>query len=291
MMNENGGLSPEVLMAMANADLLNLAAVGERPLDISLESANSAAFDSASDSLDIESSSARSDSETIRALYQLKTHFDRLNALVTHENLLIEDHRLRALGIIQTIRTDLEAQRTTLDAATYEELATYLLAIEARVHARATAADTLDSQFAPAAFDPARKTTPPSYKSYKELTAPPLRPYPIHANNDCPTGTEPNTRQDGRGGEEEWCQQLSAFGGLRHGWYARYDEDGRPESMGHYENGLRVGVWTRFFPTGEVRAQAEFRDGMQHGWVLTFNKQGERTQSARYEDGAPVLTH
>jgi hypothetical protein len=262
-------------MAMTNADLVKFAAVDERPLEISLESANSVAFDSPSDS------------GTIRALYQLKARFDDLNALVTHENLLNEDHRLRALGIIRTIRTDLEAQRKTLDASTYGELATYLLEIEARVHARETPADRLESQFAPAAFDPTRQTTIPSYS---ERTAPPVRPYPVHANNDCPAGTAPKTKKAGPA-EEEWCQQLSAFGGLRHGWYARYDEEGRPESMGHYENGLRVGVWTRFFPTGEVRAQAEFRDGMQHGWVLTFNKQGERTRSARYEDGAPVLTH
>jgi antitoxin component YwqK of YwqJK toxin-antitoxin module len=59
--------------------------------------------------------------------------------------------------------------------------------------------------------------------------------------------------------------------------------------MGQYDNGLRVGVWTRFFSTGEVRAQAEFREGMQHGWVLAFNKLGERTRSARYQDGSPVL--
>jgi antitoxin component YwqK of YwqJK toxin-antitoxin module len=60
--------------------------------------------------------------------------------------------------------------------------------------------------------------------------------------------------------------------------------------MGRYENGLRVGVWTRFYPTGEVRAQAEFREGMQHGWVLAFDKAGERTRSARFEGGAPVNT-
>ena len=60
--------------------------------------------------------------------------------------------------------------------------------------------------------------------------------------------------------------------------------------MGQYEQGLRVGVWTRFHPTGEVRAQAEFREGLQHGWALTFNRAGERTRSARFENGAPVLS-
>jgi hypothetical protein len=286
MMNENGGVSPEVLMAMANADFVKLAESVDRPLAIDIESADPMPIASPSNSSNLRSQSAKSEEETIRALYQLKARFDTLNSLVTHEDLLVDDHRLRALGIIQTIRTDLEAQRKMLDISTYGELATHLLDIEARVHAQGTETATRRSQFAPAALDPsARKKIP----SYGETNAPPVRPYPVHASNECPAGTEPKMRKDGRI-EEEWCQQLSAFGGLRHGWYARYDEDGRPESMGQYENGLRVGVWTRFFPAGEVRAQAEFRDGMQHGWVLTFNRLGERTRSARYVEGAPVLT-
>ena len=123
--------------------------------------------------------------------------------------------------------------------------------------------------------------------TFSDRSTPPIHPYPVHATNECPPGTELHEAKDGQS-EIEWCQQFAADGGLRHGWYAKYLEDGRPESMGQYENGLRVGVWTRFYPTGEVRAQAEFEEGLQHGWVLTFEKTGERTRSARYELGTRI---
>jgi antitoxin component YwqK of YwqJK toxin-antitoxin module len=55
--------------------------------------------------------------------------------------------------------------------------------------------------------------------------------------------------------------------------------------MGEYREGLRVGVWTRFYPTGSVRAQIEFREGLQHGWLLTFDEDGRRTRAVRYAEG------
>jgi hypothetical protein len=304
LMNENGGPSSALLLAMSQTNFADLAEAADIPLEISVDSADPTSIASLYDlpisspgSPSIPPRTSQSEGQTIRVLYQLKTRFDTLNSLATPESLLVDDHRVRALGIVQAIRRDLEAQRETLDASTYGELATHLLDIEARVHARSTPSSvtrgslttTRKSQFAPAApaaLDPAGRTKTPSYS---DSSAPPVRPYPVQASNECPEGTESRTRKHDHG-EDEWCQQLSAFGGLRHGWYARYHEDGRPESMGQYENGLRVSVWTRFYPTGEVRAQAEFREGMQHGWVLTFNKAGERTRSARFEGGAPVLT-
>ncbi len=299
LMNENGGPSSELLLAISQADFAGLAETANNPLEISVDSVDPTSIallnDSPLGSPNSEPRSSQSEGQAIRALYKLKTRFDSLNSLATPESLLVDDHRVRALGIIQAIRTDLEAHRETIDASTYGELATHLLDIEARVHAQSaptlttqgSRTTTRNSQFAPAApaaLDPAGRIRTPSYS---DSTAPPVRPYPVQASNECPEGTESRTKEHEHG-EDEWCQQLSAYGGLRHGWYARYHQDGRPESMGQYENGLRVGVWTRFYPTGEVRAQAEFREGMQHGWVLTFDKAGERTRSARFEGGAPV---
>jgi hypothetical protein len=299
LMNENGGPSSELLLAMSQADFAGLAETANNPLEISVDSADPTSIallnDSPMGSPNSEPRSSQSEGQAIRALYKLKTRFDALNSLATPESLLVDDHRVRALGIIQAIRTDLEAHRETLDASTYGELATHLLDIEARVHAqsapslitRGSRTTTRNSQFAPAApaaLDPAGRTRTPSYS---DSSAPPVRPYPVQASNECPEGTESRTKEHEHG-EDEWCQQLSEYGGLRHGWYARYHQDGRPESMGQYQNGLRVGVWTRFHSTGEVRAQAEFQEGLQHGWVLTFAKTGERTRSARYENGARI---
>ena len=58
--------------------------------------------------------------------------------------------------------------------------------------------------------------------------------------------------------------------------------------MGEYRDGLRVGVWTRFYPSGAVRAQAEFEAGMQHGWLLSFSESGERKRAVRFDQGTAV---
>ena len=125
---------------------------------------------------------------------------------------------------------------------------------------------------------------PAAIGSFSARDLPPRHPLPVQPADECPPGTELRSQTDERG-EEEWCQQVDELGGLRHGWYARYQGEGRPESLGEYAQGLRVGVWTRFYPTGEVRAQAQFVKGLQHGWLLTFDEQGNRTQAVRFVEG------
>ena len=109
----------------------------------------------------------------------------------------------------------------------------------------------------------------------------------MNASDTCPAGAELRSRTR-EGGEEEWCQQLAQYGGLRDGWYARYFEGGRPEQVGEYRDGLRVGVWTRFHRSGEVRAQAQFEAGLQHGWLLSFDENGDRKKAVRFEQGTAV---
>jgi hypothetical protein len=182
-----------------------------------------------------------------------------------------------------------------LDPKTYSDLDRHLLEFEGRlqtprsksIRARDMATPhnpDLDRQIGPAAIG--MRSDFPAASSRDHLT-PPMRPFLVHASESCPAGTERHESKQAHH-DLEWCQQLAADGGLRHGWYAKYLEDGQPESMGQYESGLRVGVWTRFYSTGEVRAQAEFVKGMQHGWVLAFDKTGEPTRSARYEYGTRI---
>jgi hypothetical protein len=295
MLNENKNLSPALLVAMSQGQLGKLRGDPGLPFGIMVEPGDPISKDAPVDSsANLRPKLSGNDEGAIRALYELKSRFDTLDSLAMPESLLIDDRRIRALDLVQTIRADLEINREKLDASTYGELATHLLGIEARVHSRSApssaaaarrSATTADhAQFVPAAFDPAAQ---PRIPSYSDATVPPVRPYPVQASDECPADTEMRTRKNPTH-EEDWCQQLSEYGGLRHGWYARYDTDGRPESMGQYEHGLRIGVWTRFHPTGEVRAQSEFREGLQHGWAVTFNHVGERTRSARFEHGAPV---
>jgi hypothetical protein len=128
---------------------------------------------------------------------------------------------------------------------------------------------------------------PAAIPAYSEKSLPPTRTLPIQRADECPMGTELRSEKGDRG-NEEWCQQLAELGGLRHGWYARCAAEGRPELLGEHRNGLRVGVWTRFHPSGAVRAQAEFVRGLQHGWLLAFDESGDRTKAIRFEEGVPT---
>ncbi|MEM9173644.1 MAG: hypothetical protein AAGC67_00275 [Myxococcota bacterium] len=228
---------------------------------------------------------AQQDDRTIRALFEVTGRFEKLDSLTAPENLRVHDHRVRALALVRNIRTELQALNGDLDAATYEELAHHLNRVEAEIefasnpNARRGGSLTLG----------AKKPTPSRGAALPAAPAPgasgaPSRPFAVRVAEDCPTGTELRSRE-GEKGDEEWCQQLAQYGGLRHGWYARYFEGGKPEQVGEYRDGLRVGVWTRFYPSGAVRAQAEFDAGLQHGWLLTFTESGERKKAVRFDAG------
>ena len=137
MLNENENLSPALLVAMSQGQLGKLSGNPGLPLGIMLEPA-----DPVSKGAPIESSPnlqpklSGKDEGAIRALYELKGRFDTLDSVATPESPLIDDRRIRALDLIQTIRADLEVDREMLDASTYGELATHLLGIEVRVHSR-----------------------------------------------------------------------------------------------------------------------------------------------------------
>jgi hypothetical protein len=217
---------------------------------------------------------------SIRALLALKSRFEALEQRTQPNRLQQPGERARAREGLHSIRSELEAHRDMLDRPTFDELARHLGEIEARIE------ESSQSQTA-ARRAIAGSPGPAAIPAYSEQSLPPTRPIRIQPADECPTGTELRSEK-GDQGEEEWCQQLAEFGGLRHGWYARYAADGRPESLGEYDNGLRVGVWTRFHPSGEVRAQAEFAKGLQHGWLLSFDESGERTKAIRFEQGAPA---
>jgi hypothetical protein len=235
---------------------------------------------------------------SLRVLYQLKSRFDELDSLTANKSEANDTARAHAIGIIESIRGDLDLHRSELDSVTYADLGRHLLEIESRIESPAVqprfahnkAATRIDDfnardrQSGPAAIQMDFESQTPRYG---DRGTPPTRPFPVQASESCPSGTERHEIKTAKS-DLEWCQQLAEFGGLRHGWYAKYLEFGQPESMGQYENGMRVGVWTRFYPTGEVRAQAEFEEGMQHGWVLTFDRAGEQTRSAWYQRGTRI---
>ncbi len=300
MMNEPGDFSPDAFLAMAKGTQADTSGLDEIQTQL-LSKLQPPDLRTSYDTPDPASSGEeevqrrRRQQASLRVLYQLKSRFDELDLLTGDPSGLDAPQRAQASGIIQSIRRDLDLHRSELDPTTYHELGEHLLALESRLESGSSTRlvertgttarmAEIDGQIGPAAIRMGSDFQTPQYG---DRLTPPSRPFPIQASESCPDGTERRETKEAKS-ELEWCQQLAAFGGLRHGWYAKYLEDGRPESMGQYENGLRVGVWTRFYPTGEVRAQAEFEDGMQHGWVLTFDRMGERTRSARYQFGTRI---
>lgn len=233
---------------------------------------------------------ARSHEQSIRALFQLQERFDRLDAISTPDRLRDADDRARALALVGQLRAELAALRGQLDAATHAELASHLVAAEARIHGRPVPGDRagrgqvrLADRAGP---QPGASHAPPAAPAAPADPAP-TRPFPVRIADECPPDTELRSRASDDG-HEEWCQQRAEQGGLRHGWYARLLGDGRPEQVGEYREGLRVGVWTRFHPDGSIRAQAQFEEGMQHGWLLSFDRAGARQKALRFDRGNPV---
>lgn len=232
----------------------------------------------------------QTDQQAVRALFELQGRFATLVTLAEPENMRDPDNRGRALRLVQSIRAELEERRSELDAQTYDRLAGDLVRIEGGIDGRAAPRRRASGTFQSAEAHPGAVTVPQEAGQPAALAdgdGGPRRPFPVTASESCPAGTELRQRTSEQG-EEEWCQQLAQYGGLRHGWYVRYFEDGRPEQVGEYRDGLRVGVWTRFHASGAVRAQAEFRGGLQHGWLLSFDERGERQQAVRFQQGVAL---
>ncbi len=170
-------------------------------------------------------------------------------ALAEPENMRDPDNRSRALasrrrsvpsstdaGPIWTARPTIDWRATSNPIE--EQIQGRRRPTPLRLPARSEAPKPAEARAKPTRRSPPR--SPP-------VTRPaPTRPFPVRISEACPPQTELRTRSSEKG-EEEWCQQLAQYGGLRHGWYVRYFENGRPEQVGEYRDGLRVGVWTRFF--------------------------------------------
>ena len=59
----------------------------------------------------------------------------------------------------------------------------------------------------------------------------------------------------------------------------------QPAMAGEYRDGMRVGVWTRWFPSGGKRVQAEFADGLQDGAMIAWDEHGAKVYESRFDAG------
>ena len=47
-------------------------------------------------------------------------------------------------------------------------------------------------------------------------------------------------------------------------------------------------MWTRWYPTGVKRVQAEFREGLQDGSLIAWDDTGMLVHEGHFEQGAPA---
>ena len=290
LMKQEGGLPPELSALMSgDPEMMNLLSQQGLEVEGHLGLAGISAAGTTHDEGPVIDSAAG-----IQALYSMQDRFERLQVTIESPDLHEAERKRRALHLLRSIESELNAYRGVLDGRTYRQLTTDLVEAEALIEMgeqeKRGSGDGIS--FAPTRPSPTPTRTDtqggPAALAFSAKNGPaPVRPFPVRPDDECPDGTELRTRP-GNAGEEEWCQQLDELGGLRHGWYAHYFESGQPESTGEYADGLRIGVWTRFYPTGRVRAQAEFIRGLQQGWLLSFDEAGERTKAVRFEAGAAL---
>ncbi len=115
----------------------------------------------------------------------------------------------------------------------------------------------------------------------------PGEPAPHHVAYECPAGARERSeeRPDGRAW---WCEIERGGGWVRHGPARTWFASGQIETQGEYEEGRRSGVWTRYWPSGVRRFQAEFRADRQEGWMHRWDARGNLESEVLYRDDAPV---
>jgi antitoxin component YwqK of YwqJK toxin-antitoxin module len=57
--------------------------------------------------------------------------------------------------------------------------------------------------------------------------------------------------------------------------------------LGRYDNGKRIGKWTRYFQTGETMIVGFYQNGVPSGTWKRFDKSGEEVASFSFENGTP----
>jgi antitoxin component YwqK of YwqJK toxin-antitoxin module len=75
---------------------------------------------------------------------------------------------------------------------------------------------------------------------------------------------------------------------LKDGPYVEKDENGNTLIAGEILNGIRVGIWTSYYPNGRLRSEIEYSTGSQNGIYQVFWQNGEKRINGFYKYGKPA---
>ena len=76
--------------------------------------------------------------------------------------------------------------------------------------------------------------------------------------------------------------------GKLHGTTTFFYNNGQKSSEIHYENGVREGIATNWFMTGEIKWVRSFKQNALDGEAITYNQMGEILTHLIYSKGAVV---
>lgn len=61
--------------------------------------------------------------------------------------------------------------------------------------------------------------------------------------------------------------------------------DGKTLQQGDYNNGLREGIWTEYYPSGVVKTTSGYRNGKMHGTYVSADNRGTIIEKVDFVDG------
>lgn len=74
-------------------------------------------------------------------------------------------------------------------------------------------------------------------------------------------------------------------GKLLHGKYETFYPNHNLLEQGYYENGHRVGAWSRWYADGEIAERINWKKGIQHGTFEQYDDKGNMTRRGKYRKG------
>ena len=100
----------------------------------------------------------------------------------------------------------------------------------------------------------------------------------------CPAGTEHQGAPPPHG-KMSFCLRRTDDGGVRHGPFRQWSDDGTVLNDGTYENGERDGQWLEYYADGTPKALTTYSVGVRDGEWKTWFENGKLSGEGSYADG------
>lgn len=80
-------------------------------------------------------------------------------------------------------------------------------------------------------------------------------------------------------------RHYSILNGEYHGHYQEKDVGGLLVIEGQYENGIKVGEWKKWYPSGQLESQEFYKNGEEHGVSTRWHENGQKSEKVTLSEG------